>query len=269
MGKGKDDNKGKGGSGSGSGKPSGGGSGSGKPSGGGSVQQQLVAIAMGGGNPSASAVKSSSGGSGSSGKGSSDNKGSNQINIGGKSYNVAGNTLNTKEVQKIADKAGVSVSQVLNKASNQDIKASSGAKTFVKDFIKTSAADAAAAEQQRIQDAISSGVKNTLDEYGFGEGAYGFGDTGLNEGEELITLADLEAAKEGANLEVQRQIAQIQNAGATERLKYEVDNRIPVVQAEAKGKLDLQKIVNSGYKEIAQIERGAKMMSNITSMFNF
>ena len=252
MGKGKDDNKGKGGS----------GSGSGKPSGGGSVQQQLVAIAMGGGNPSASAVKPSGGGSGSSGNGSNDNKGNNQINIGGKSYNVAGNTLNTKDVKSIANKADVSVAQVLNKASNQDIKASSGAKTFVKDFINTSAANAAAAEQQRIQDAINSGVKNTLDEYGFG-------DTGLNKGEELITLADLEAAKEGANLEVKRQIAKIEDDGATERLKYEVDNRIPVVQAEAKGKLDLQKIVNSGYKEISQIERASKMMGNITSMFSF
>jgi hypothetical protein len=249
MGKGKDDSKGKN---------------SDKGKSGGNVQQQLINIATGGSKPSSSSSSSSrpSGGSGSSGGSSGGNKGSNQINIGGKSYNVAGNSLNTKEVKNIANKAGVSVSQVLNKASNQDIKASSGAKTFVKDFIKTSAADAAAAEQQRIQDAINSGVKNTLDEYGFG-------DTGLNEGEELITLADLEAAKEGANLEVKRQIAQIENAGATERLKYEVDNRIPVVQAEAKGKLDLQKIVNSGYKEIAQIERGAKMMSNITSMFNF
>lgn len=257
MGKGKNDDKGKG---------------SDKGKSGGNVQQQLINIATGGSKPSSSSSNSSSrpsGGSGSSGGSSGGNKSNNQINIGGKSYNVAGNTLNTKEVQKIADKAGVSVSQVLNKASNQDIKASSGAKTFVKDFIKTSAADAAAAEQQRIQDAISSGVKNTLDEYGFGEGAYGFGDTGLNEGEELITLADLEAAKEGANLETQKAIAFLQDAGATERLKYEVDNRIPVVQAEAKGKLDLQKIVNSGYKEISQIERASKMMGNITSMFSF
>jgi hypothetical protein len=52
-------------------------------------------------------------------------------------------------------------------------------------------------------------------------------------------------------------------------VKYEVDNRIPAIQAESKGKLDLQKIVNAGYKNIADIERGTEMMRNITSMFNF
>jgi hypothetical protein len=232
--------------------------------GGRSVTQQLVAIAMGGGNPSA-------GGGGrnnnsSSGRNDNSNRNDNKINIGGKSYNVAGNALNTKELQTIANKANVSVSQVLNKASNQDIKASSGAKTFVKDFIKTSAADAAAAEQQRIEDAISSGVKSTLDEYGFGQG---FGSTTTTIPSGYVSQAELDAIKEGANLETQKAIAFLQNAGATERLKYEVDNRIPVVQAEAKGKLDLQKIVNSGYKEISQIERASKMMGNITSMFSF
>jgi hypothetical protein len=61
----------------------------------------------------------------------------------------------------------------------------------------------------------------------------------------------------------------IVNAGAYERLKYEVDNRIPEIQAESKGKLDLQSIVNAGYKNIANIERGTEMTRNITSMFNF
>jgi hypothetical protein len=228
--------------------------------GGRSVTQQLVAIAMGGGNPSA-------GGGGhnnnsSSGRNDNSNRNDNKINIGGKSYNVAGNALNTKELQTIANKANVSVSQVLNKASSQDVKASSGAKTFVKDFINTSAANAAAAQQQQIQDSINSGIKNTLDEYGFGSNS-----NVIPSG--YVPQATFDLAKEGANLETQKAIAFLQDAGATERLKYEVDNRIPVVEAEAKGKLDLQKIVNSGYKEIAQIERGAKMMSDITSMFNF
>lgn len=72
-----------------------------------------------------------------------------------------------------------------------------------------------------------------------------------------ITSAGLEA------------VERIRQAGETERLKYEVDNRIPVVQAEAKGRLDLQEIVNAGYKNIANIERGSSMVNSITSMFNF
>lgn len=64
-------------------------------------------------------------------------------------------------------------------------------------------------------------------------------------------------------------VERIRQAGETERLKYEVDNRIPVVQAEAKGRLDLQEIVNAGYKNIANIERGSSMVNSITSMFNF
>jgi hypothetical protein len=88
-------------------------------------------------------------------------------------------------------------------------------------------------------------------------------------GEEIVPFANFDLAREGANLEIQRQIASIREAGATERTKYEVDNRIPLVQAESKGKLDLQAIVNAGYKNIANIERGTEMVRNITSMFNF
>lgn len=81
-------------------------------------------------------------------------------------------------------------------------------------------------------------------------------------GDEVVSYATYDLAKDAG-------IANIERAGAYERLKYEVDNRIPLAQTEISGKLDLQKIVNSGYKEISQIERASKMMGNITSMFNF
>jgi len=95
-----------------------------------------------------------------------------------------------------------------------------------------------------------------------------------------ITEPEYTAAQRGAELQTQSQIsnygwdaqkaiAALQQAGATERTKYEVDNKIPLVQAEAQGKIDLQKIVNAGYKNIANIERGTEMVRNITSMFNF
>jgi hypothetical protein len=38
---------------------------------------------------------------------------------------------------------------------------------------------------------------------------------------------------------------------------------------ELKGELDLQGIVNAGYKNIANIERGSNMFSSIMGAFNF
>lgn len=96
----------------------------------------------------------------------------------------------------------------------------------------------------------------------------------------LVTKGELEAGIRGAELgayeraqrytaDVNKAIAQLQEAGATERLKYEVDNKIPMIQAEAKGKLDLQRIVNAGYQNIANIERGSDMFRSIMGAFNF
>jgi len=94
------------------------------------------------------------------------------------------------------------------------------------------------------------------------------------------TLPEFEAAQTAAELQTRSQISNygwdaqkamenVRQAAETERLKYEIDNRIPVVQAEAKGKIDLQKIVNAGLENVTRIERGADMMRSITSMFNF
>jgi len=95
-----------------------------------------------------------------------------------------------------------------------------------------------------------------------------------------FTNPEYAAGMQGAELQTRSQISNygwdtqkamenIRQAAETERIKYEVDNRIPLVQAEAQGKLDLQKIVNAGYKNIANIERGTEMVRNVTSMFNF
>ena len=111
-------------------------------------------------------------------------------------------------------------------------------------------------------------TEEVFDLYGAASGAFG------------ITEPELLAAEKGAELrnqsqisnygwDAQRAIAALQQAGATERTKYEVDNKIPLLQEEARGKIDLQKIVNAGYKNIANIERGTEMVRNITSMFNF
>lgn len=94
------------------------------------------------------------------------------------------------------------------------------------------------------------------------------------------SLPEFQAAQTAAELQTKSQISNygwdaqkamenIRQAAETERLKYEVDNRIPVVQAEAKAKIDLQKIINAGLENVTRIERGADMMRSITSMFNF
>lgn len=83
--------------------------------------------------------------------------------------------------------------------------------------------------------------------------------------------SDLDKYLAGIGVQTQsnERIENVRQAGETERLKYEVDSRVPVVQAEAKGKLDLQKIVNSGYSNIARIERGSDMFRSIMGAFNF
>jgi len=189
-------------------------------------------------------------------------KPNNTIKVAGQTFNIGGK-LNAAELQKIAAKTGVSVSNISNKAKNQDVVLAPSSRTAVKSAVN---AAAAAAAQQREQE-ITNRVNEALNKTGaFVDGVY---TPPSRAGEEFITFADLETAREAANLQIQERIRKLENDGQTERLKYEVDNRIPLAQTEIKGKLDLQKIVNSGYKEISQLERGSRMMSNITSMFNF
>ena len=85
------------------------------------------------------------------------------------------------------------------------------------------------------------------------------------------TAAELQTRSSISNYgwDAQKAMENIRQAAETERLKYEIDNRIPVVQAETKGRIDLQKIINSGERNIARIQRGSDMVRNITSMFNF
>ena len=84
-----------------------------------------------------------------------------------------------------------------------------------------------------------------------------------------ITSSELASATTGYEWDTRKAIAQLQEAGATERLKYEVDNRIPLTEAEYKGKIDLQKIVNAGNRRVANIQRGSQMFASMMGAFNF
>lgn len=203
----------------------------------------------GGNKPSSGGNKPSSGG-GSGGQASGGG-----IKVAG--VNV-GQAFNVGDIAKIqAAKPNISIEALQQKAKAADVKIKPGAKAFFN------------AQQQQVQDLkeqeTKDKIESILEEFGITPG----GQTVSPPGEEIVPISTFDLAKEGANLEVQRQIEKIRQDAMTERTKYEVDNKIPLVQAESKGKIDLQKIVNSGYKNIANIERGTEMVRNITSMFNF
>jgi len=95
--------------------------------------------------------------------------------------------------------------------------------------------------------------------------------SGTTETSDTKYATDLDKYLAGIGTQAQSNelIEKLRQAGETERVKYEVDSRVPVVEAEAKGKIDLQKIVNSGYSNIARIERGSDMFRSIMGAFNF
>jgi hypothetical protein len=85
----------------------------------------------------------------------------------------------------------------------------------------------------------------------------------------LINLPMYDAAREAANLQIQKDIEDLRQAGQTERQKLVNENNELIKGMELKGELDLQGIVNAGYKNIANIERGSNMFSSIMGAFNF
>ena len=188
------------------------------------------------------------------------------VKIGGK--------LGAGEIAKIQKaKPNISIAAIQTKAKDADVKIKSAAKSIFNAEAQKLADAAKEEEKQRQTEHLTElGILNAS-----GAPIYGSASSTLPggtisstlAGEEIVNYANFDLAREGANLDTQKEIERIRNAGAYERLKYEVDNRIPEIQAESKGKLDLQSIVNAGYKNIANIERGTEMVRNITSMFNF
>lgn len=229
-----------GGMGGGGGAPSGGGGGGGMSGGGGGGASSGGGgggMSGGGGSPSAGGGGSASSGGGGGGA------------MGGPSIAGVqiGNKLNAGEVQQLLNK-GLTIQQIQNRAQNKDLALGTGAKNIFKPAAPTAIGtpDMTATIDESWHD-ISGESQIPYSEYDL------LGDT-------------LQAQIQNQGLE---QVERIRQAGATERLKYEVDNKIPQIQAESKGRIDLQAIVNAGYKNIANIERGTEMVRNITSMFNF
>ena len=187
-----------------------------------------------------------------------------------------GKTFNAADIAAIQTaRPNISVAAIQQKAKDADVKIKSSAKSVFRAEAQKFA-DVAKKEEIQRQKEILQGL-GVLSESG--QPIYGSASSNLP-GEEIVSSTTFDLAKEGAELknaqqisnygwDKQEAIANIQRAGAYERIKYEVDNKIPLAQEEARGKIDLQKIVNAGYKNIANIERGSAMVNAVTSMFNF
>lgn len=175
-----------------------------------------------------------------------------------------GGKLDHREIQKIADKLGVSVGRVASKADSMGISMGSATQRVV----AAAAAPPPPPPPAPAPAPVARPAPASTPSYGGGGGGMG---VSLPEFQAAQTAAELQTRSQISNYgwDAQKAMENIRQAAETERLKYEVDNRIPVVQAEAKGKIDLQKIVNAGLENVTKIERGADMMRSITSMFNF
>ena len=180
-----------------------------------------------------------------------DNK---KIKIAGQTFNVRGK-LGAGEIREIAAATGKSVSQIANRASNQNVKTSSAAKNVVQKF----SAPPPSPVPQPTPSPSSGGGGD------FGGSVFDYGAIPEN----FINEPIYNAAQNAANMQMQKQIEELRDAGQTERQKLINENNLAITGAEVKGKLDLQGIINSGYKNIANIERGSNMFSSIMGAFNF
>lgn len=163
-----------------------------------------------------------------------------------------GKKLNAKELSEIQQKnPGLSLSAIQERVEDKNIKIKAPVRALFEEEEKKIINKQNEEEKERFQKILNElGVSTPVAP----------GGPAIPQG--YATIPEIESS-------TQLSIEKIRDAGATERLKYEVDNRIPEIQAESKGKLDLQAIVNAGYKNIANIERGTEMVRNITSMFSF
>lgn len=199
----------------------------------------------------------------------------------------AGKSLSGKELQQIAKQTGYTPQSIIARAEKIDVKVKPSAQDFVKQAIQTQTAlgveQATSAAPVGTAPSFTYTPDGTIASVTYNpiapvqssssvfETPFDSSSTGAATDplKGTSSFSELEAANKLALGQIQKQIAALQDAGATERVKYEVDNRIPLAQAEAKGKIDLQKIVNAGYQNIARIERGSDMFRSIMGAFNF
>jgi hypothetical protein len=170
-----------------------------------------------------------------------------------------GRKFGAADIARIQEaRPNISVQAIQEKAKAADVKIKPNAQSFFNAARQEAADQAKQEEKERISSIIQDlGVLP------------GTGTAGIIPGEEIVPFVNFDLAQQGANFQTQKEIEQLRQAGQTERQKLVNENNLAVTGAEVKGKLDLQGIVNAGYKNIANIERGSNMFSSIMGAFNF
>lgn len=186
-----------------------------------------------------------------------------------------GKNLSGREVEKIAQQTGYTPASIVARAERADVNVRPSAQSFVQQAVQ---AQTALAETKARESAPANTTavfnytpQGTISSVRYDPIAAVEQPTSQETSAAQNTANPLAGTADFANVNAANAITleRLRQDAMTERTKYEVDNKIPLAQAESQGKIDLQKIVNSGYKNIANIERGTEMVRNITSMFNF
>ena len=172
-------------------------------------------------------------------------KNQNKIKIAGQTFDV-GRSLNARDLRKIEKKVDnfspALLGRAVEKAENKGITVKKSAQDFLNTYTQPGS--------------------STVDEGGITEDTRSY---------DLNNFSSPGVAAPGtlSAPEYQAFLANLPEIGAYERQKLMKESALEVTKEEQKGKLDLQKIINAGYKNIANIERGSNMFSSIMGAFNF
>jgi hypothetical protein len=193
----------------------------------------------------------------------------------------AGKNISAKELKEIQQKTGYTPASIIQRAE----KADASIKPSAQDFVQQFATQQAQKQEQAAQAAANPGTQAVFSYSPAGavsgvsyepasvastsQPSSSTTTTATANTDSLAGLLEVQAALQKGELDNQRAIEQLRDAGMTERQKLVNENNLAVTGAEIKGKLDLQGIVNAGYKNIANIERGTGMFQSIMGAFNF
>jgi hypothetical protein len=196
----------------------------------------------------------------------------------------AGKNISAKELKEIQQKTGYTPASIIQRAEKADVSIKPSAQDFVQQF----ATQQAQKQEQAAQAAANPGTQAVFsyspagavssvsyEPVSVASTSQPSSSTPTSATTSTDPLAgyqnylDVQLAIQKGQFDNQRAIEQLRDAGMTERQKLVNENNLAVTGAEIKGKLDLQGIVNAGYKNIANIERGAGMFQSIMGAFNF
>ena len=200
-----------------------------------------------------------------------------------KLLNKAGDNLSAKEIKQIQKQTGYTPESIIRRAESAGISVKPAAQNFVQQFAtqQTQAQEqrATAAAPANTQPAFSYSPEGRIASVTYeptqvtpSDSSSSSSATSASTGtgtEGYENFLDIQAALRKTELDNLFNIEQLRDAGMTERQRLVNENNLAVTEKEVGGKLDLQKIVNAGYKNIANIERGSNMFASIMSAFNF